>query len=96
MSADNVTPIRSGSADQPPRPPGKPRGPRQKPALAFSDPDAVDGGPSTLAIWQGLRGVCRALADIEGRRNDDCVERFSTLGAAADVLAQLMEQRLMI
>lgn len=94
MSADNVTSI--GGVDQPrkvPRTPKKDRRPQQRVEISFG---GIGQGPDSLTIWQGLRGVCRALHDVGGRIDSDTVDQFGNLSAAALVLSELMEDRLMI
>ena len=85
MSADNVTPMRP-----PQKAPREPREPRkQKADIAFS-------GPGSLRIWHGLHGVCRELWEIDGNSDPETVSRYGHLAAAAAVLADLMDERLML
>jgi len=68
--------------------------PQQKAEIAFGRADGE--GPNTFTIWQGLHGVCRELWEIQGRVDHDIVNRYANLSAAAVVLSELMEDRLML
>jgi hypothetical protein len=62
-------------------------------ALRFAWPSGK--GPDPLTVWQGLRGVCRELGEL-GERDHEVLDRFQRLGAAADVLSKLLDERLVI
>jgi hypothetical protein len=95
MSTDNVTPIRgAGTGDtKPPRRQRKSGPHEQKAEIAFG---GIGEGPDTLTIWQGLRGVCRELQLIQASIDSESIDRYGELGAAAEVLAGLLEARLMV
>jgi hypothetical protein len=68
--------------------PSKRRAPRKKSEISFG---GSGEGPGALIIWQGLRGVCREMDMIE----TDGVNRYIGLAAAAAVLSQLLEDRML-
>jgi hypothetical protein len=86
MSADNVTQFPSG--DQP----SKPRKRKaDRAGLKFSEGIGDDGAPdSTLRVYQGLRGVCHALD-----RDSRDIDLYADLSAAASVLIDILEDRLL-
>ncbi len=79
--SDNVTSIGALDPEQ------------QRAEISFG---GIGEGPDSLTIWQGLRGVCRALHEAGGHINSDTVDQFGNLSSAALVLSDLMEDRLMI
>jgi hypothetical protein len=94
MSTQNLTQISSGGG-QPPNLSRKGRTkPKQTADIAFGR-SKEDEGLDTLTVWQGLRGVCKALDDLHALSSNS-IDTMADLGAAARVLAELMEDRLMI
>ena len=82
MSTDNVTPFPPAPKPKKRKLPGRPAGV----ALQFADGGA--DGPSTLHVYQGLRGVCSAL---DSDSND--IDLLGDLSAAAAVLIGILEER---
>lgn len=83
MSADNVTPF--PPSGQPPKPKR-----RKQPPIGLQFAEGDSDGPGTLYVYQGLRGVCNALDEIDERRDLDL---YADLSAAAAVLIGILEER---
>ena len=94
-NAENVTPIRTIGSEppSPPKPSRKRRPSQPTPDLAFLD--QVGNGPDTFTIFKGLKGVCRAMKEVEGIIDGDSVEQYGCLGDAAYVLVELLEDRML-
>jgi hypothetical protein len=93
MSADNVTPIRSG---EPPREPPAPRStkPRRRAqvkGLLLAESDEFEGF-CTYDVLTGLNGVCHALDKLEYTVNMD-IDLVSELARAAMVLSTILRNR---
>jgi hypothetical protein len=58
--------------------------------LKFADGTAGKE-PSANMAWDGLRGVCTALAELDGCAED--LGRFMALASAAKALCELLEER---
>jgi hypothetical protein len=96
MSTDNVTSTSSGDSPppKPARTPKKDRRPKQQRVeISFG---WFGEGPDSLTIWQGLRGVCVAMNEVGGLIGHETTNQFGNLSAAALVLSDLLEDRLML
>lgn len=84
---NNVTPIQSGDEAQRPKKAAR-RRPDQLPDLSFA---RGSGEPSTFDAFTALKGVCRALYELEGC--DHNLDQYVSLSIAAAVLIDILEER---
>jgi len=87
----NVTPIQEG--DPPPMPPKEPRRHHAKKKQVYSLAESSDSeGFTTYDVLASLRGVCKALDDLEFTRDMD-IDLVAQLARAAMVLSNILYSR---